>query len=390
MNGMNQTHSRLPLEGITVVSLEQAVAAPFASRQLADLGARVIKVERPGAGDLARGYDTTVHGLASHFVWLNRGKESIELDAKSPEGAQTLRRLVARADVVIQNLAPGAMERLGFGSATLRDERPELITCDISGYGSGGPYSDKKAYDLLIQCETGLVSITGTPEEPAKVGLSIADIATGMYAYTGILSALLTRQATGEGAQIEVSMLEALGEWMGYPLLYAVYGGAAPARAGASHATIAPYGPFTTASGEVLNLGLQNEREWKNFCEVVLELPELVDDARFSANHLRVAHRGDLDTIIGGVFATLSTDEAVRRLEAAPIAYAQQRTMAEFAAHPQLVARDRWRTIDTEKGPVSVLRPAATILGQDPVMGGVPALGQHTASVLAWLDGEAG
>lgn len=390
MWGMQQNHpsEQTPgvLAGVVVVSLEQAVAAPFATRQLADLGARVIKVERPGSGDLARGYDTTVNGMASHFVWLNRGKESIELDVKSPDGGEVLQRLVAQADVLVQNLAPGAAERLGVGSAELRKARPELIICDISGYGTGGPYSEQKAYDLLIQCETGLVSITGTEEAPSKVGLSIADIATGMYAYTGILTALLERQRSGRGSAIEVSMLEALGEWMGYPLHYTCYGGTAPARAGASHATIAPYGPFTAGDGVTINLGLQNEREWKRFCDVVLEKPDLVADPRFADNSSRVANRVELDGIIAGVFATFSSDEALRRLDAAPIAYARQRTVAEFAEHPQLRARDRWRPVRTPVGEIEALVPPVTVDGNEALMRPVPALGEHTESVLAWLD----
>jgi len=286
-----------PLEGILVVSLEQAVAAPFATRQLADLGARVIKIERPEVGDSARGYDTTVNGLSSHFVWLNRGKESLDLDVKSASGQSILHDLIDRADVLIQNLAPGAATRLGIGAADLATRYPKLITCDISGYGQGGPYSEKKAYDLLIQCETGLVSITGTEEDPAKAGISIADIATGMYAYSGILTAILDRQRTGRGAQLEISMLEALGEWMNYPLLYTMYGNTQPARAGARHATIAPYGPFTCNDGITLNLGLQNEREWARFCSIVLEKPVLASDPRFGSNHQRVAHRRELDGV---------------------------------------------------------------------------------------------
>ncbi|QRK92034.1 CoA transferase [Saccharopolyspora erythraea] len=374
------------LADVVVVSLEQAVAAPFATRQLADLGARVIKVERPGVGDLARAYDTTVKGMASHFVWLNRGKESIELDVKSAAGRETLHRLVARADVLVQNLAPGAAQRLGIGGEELRSTRPDLIICDISGYGIGGPHSDQKAYDLLIQCETGLVSITGTEEVPSKVGLSIADIATGMYAYSGILTALLERQRTGRGSRIEVSMLEALGEWMGYPLLYTCYGGTAPARAGASHATIAPYGPFTAGDGVTINLGLQNEREWARFCELVLEMPSITDDPQFADNSSRVANRIELDSTIAGVFASLTSEEAMRRLDAAAIAYARQRTVAEFAEHPQLRARDRWRPVPTPVGEIEALVPPVTVAGNKPVMRPVPALGEHTEPVLAWLD----
>ncbi|MFC9353259.1 CaiB/BaiF CoA transferase family protein [Arthrobacter sp. NPDC057013] len=374
-----------PLDGVVVVSLEQAVAAPFATRQLADLGARVIKVERPSVGDLARGYDTTVNGLASHFVWLNRGKESIELDAKSDEGRGVLLELISRADVLVQNLAPGAADRLGIGGQKLKTTRPDLITCDISGYGSGGPYEQKKAYDLLIQCETGLVSITGTPEVPSKVGLSIADIATGMYAYTGILTALLRRQQTGEGSNIEVSMLEALGEWMGYPLLYTMYGGSAPARSGASHSTIAPYGPFQAGDGFTVNLGLQNEREWEKFCTVVLRQPDTARDPRFDGNAKRVANRRELDELIAKTFSQLSEAQLMQRLEEAQIACAQQRSVAQFAEHPQLKDRDRWRPVSTPAGTIQALIPPVTVAGLEARMGAVPALGEHTESILSWL-----
>lgn len=374
-----------PLEGVLVVSLEQAVAAPFATRQLADLGARVIKIERD-SGDLARGYDRTVKGLSSHFVWLNRGKESMVLDIRSPRGNAILRHLVDQADVFVQNLAPGATERLGIGATTLRRTHPSLITCDISGYGSTGPYRDKKAYDLLVQCEAGLVSITGTPETPSKAGISIADICAGMYAYSGILTALLERQKTGRGANLEVSMLEALGEWMGYADYYQRYSGKAPARTGASHATIAPYGPFATAGGETVLFGLQNEFEWASFCTKVLERPDLLDDERFHGNAERVAHRTELDELIAKVFSGLARHEVIARLETASIAYGQQRTLAEFAAHPQLAGRGRWRSFDTEVGPVAGLVPPVTVHGREPVMRPVPALGQHTEEVLAWLD----
>lgn len=381
----SEVHSYQPLSGIVVVSLEQAVAGPFASRQLADLGATVIKVERPGVGDLARGYDRTVRGMASHFMWLNRGKKSVEIDAKSHEGHQLLSELIESADVVIQNLAPGATERLGFGSEDLRRARPELITCDISGYGRGGPYGQKKAYDLLIQCEAGLVSITGTPEEPSKVGLSIADICTGMYAYSGILTALYERQTTGVGASLEVSMLEALSEWMGYPFYYTEYGGSEPPRAGASHATIAPYGPFTASDGVTLNLGLQNEREWEAFCTTVLEQPRLVDDPRFGSNADRVAHREELNSIIQSAFAAITSTEAIARLDAAPIAWAQQRSLTEFSHHPQLAARDRWRTAPSPVGEVSALRPPVTVAGREQAIGAIPALGEHNNAIRQWL-----
>jgi len=374
-----------PLEGILVVSLEQAVAAPFATRQLADLGARVIKIERPEVGDSARGYDTTVNGLSSHFVWLNRGKESLELDVKSASGQSILHDLIDRADVLIQNLAPGAATRLGIGAADLATRYPKLITCDISGYGQGGPYSEKKAYDLLIQCETGLVSITGTEEDPAKAGISIADIATGMYAYSGILTAILDRQRTGRGAQLEISMLEALGEWMNYPLLYTMYGNTQPARAGARHATIAPYGPFTCNDGITLNLGLQNEREWARFCSIVLEKPVLASDPRFGSNHQRVAHRRELDGIISEVLGSLDSAQVRKRLDEAAIAFAEQRTVRAFADHPQLAARERWEGVATPEGVVRTLIPPVTFAGTRPLLKPVPALGEHTAEIIDWL-----
>ncbi|WP_347351834.1 CaiB/BaiF CoA-transferase family protein [Intrasporangium sp.] len=376
----------LPLDGVTVVSIEQAVAAPFATRQLADLGARVIKVERPGVGDFARGYDETVHGLASHFVWLNRSKESIELDLKDADDLALLRRLIESADVFVQNLAPGAASRLGLSAKALRATNPRLVHASISGYGDDGPMKDKKAYDLLVQCETGLVSITGTPEQPSKVGISAADIAAGMYCYTGILTALLQREHTGEGAEVSVSMLEALGEWMGFPMYYAVHGGTEPARTGASHAAIAPYGPFRCGGGEQVFLGLQNEREWRTFCRDVLRDEDLASDERFSSNSRRVANRDALTGQIEGRFAGLTAAQCLHRLDEAGIANAQLRTMHQFAEHPQLAARRRWRQVHTPGGPVRALLPPATLAGQEPVMGPVPALGQHNASIRAELD----
>ncbi len=373
----------LPLEGITVVSLEQAVAAPFATRQLADLGARVIKVERPGVGDFARGYDETVRGLSSHFVWLNRSKESVALDLKSEQGAAAIRALVAQADVFVQNLAPGAARRLGLDAQTLRKERPELVHVSISGYGEGGPYTTKKAYDLLVQCEAGLVSITGTPEEPVKVGISVADIAAGMYAYTGVLSSLVRRGRTGEGATIEVSMLEALAEWMGFPLHFAAYGGSAPVRSGASHAAIAPYGPFACAGAERVFLGIQNEREWAVFCDRVLGQPALAGDARFVTNSLRVAHRAELTGLIEEVFASLTADEVIDRLESAGIANARLRDMAGLAAHPQLEARDRWRDVESPAGTLRQLLPPGLPDDVEPPIRPIPEVGEHTDAVLA-------
>lgn len=375
----------LPLAGITVVSLEQAVAAPFATRQLADLGARVIKVERPGPGDFARGYDETVKGLSSHFVWLNRSKESVALDLKSEAGITALRALVDRADVFVQNLAPGAAARLGMDAETWRARRPELVHVSISGYGDVGPYMSKKAYDLLVQCEAGLVSITGTPETPSKVGISVADIAAGMYAYTGVLSSLIRRLRTGEGATIEVSMLEALAEWMGFPLNFATYGGSAPARSGASHAAIAPYGPFACAGGEFVFLGIQNEREWATFCSSVLEQPDLAGADRFANNSLRVAHRSELTETVEAAFVNLAAEEVVARLDEARIANARLRGVAELAEHPQLAARDRWRTVDSPAGPLRQLLPPAMPDGMEPRFDPIPTVGEHTEAILAEL-----
>jgi crotonobetainyl-CoA:carnitine CoA-transferase CaiB-like acyl-CoA transferase len=370
------------LDGLLVVALEQAVAAPFATRQLADLGARVIKIERAGAGDFARGYDKTVLGQASYFVWLNRGKESVELDVKSPAGQQAMAALLARADVFVQNLAPGAAERLGLGADGLLARHPRLICCSVSGYGPDGPYAAKKAYDLLVQCEAGLLSVTGTPEAPCKAGISVADIAAGMYAYSGVLTALYERERTGRGSSFEVSLLDALGEWMTQPYLYTVYGGQEPRRTGARHASISPYGPYQARGGEVF-IGLQNEREWAVLCERVLSRPDLVTDERFVTNPDRVKHDDELTAIIEDVLASMTPDEVVARLDAAGIASARLRTPAEFAAHPQLAARDRWREADTPGGPVRALLPPVTVPGREPAMGAVPALGQHTEAVLA-------
>src|SRR5829696_3647316 len=375
----------LPLEGITVVSLEQAVAAPFATRQLADLGARVIKVERPDTGDFARSYDTRVKGLSSHFVWLNRSKESLTLDLKQERAREVLNRLLEKADVFVQNLAPGATERLGFGTEALRKRHPRLIVCDVSGYGASGPYRDKKAYDLLVQCEAGLVSITGTPETPSKLGISIADLACGMYAYSGILAALLRRGRTGEGAAIEVSLFEALAEWMGFPTYFTLYGGKEPQRTGASHAAIAPYGPFECGDGEVIFLGIQNEREWERFCEVVLEQPALAKDRRFDSNSERVANRDTLHQGIESILGGLSAEEAISRLEGAQVANARMRTVRNFLDHPQLEARDRWREVGSPVGPLRALLPPATIDGAEPVMAPIPSVGEHTGKILAEL-----
>ncbi|WP_341782828.1 CaiB/BaiF CoA-transferase family protein [Pseudomonas putida] len=376
-----------PLDGITVISLEHAIAAPFCTRQLADLGARVIKVERPGSGDFARGYDQRVNGLASHFVWTNRSKESLALDLKQEIAGDILDQLLEQADVLVQNLAPGAAARLGLSFEALHARFPRLIVCDISGYGAGGPYEQKKAYDLLIQSEGGFLSVTGGPGEDgmAKAGNSIADIAAGMYAYTGILSAVLLREKTGIGSQVEVSMLEALVEWMNYPLYYAYEGAAPPPRAGAAHATIYPYGPFPVGDGSTVMLGLQNEREWQLFCEQVLQQPELASDERFSANFKRVTNRDALRGLIVETFAALDFDTVIERLDGASIANAKVNDMQGVWAHPQLQARDRWRRIDTAAGSVPSLLPPATSNAYAPRMDPVPALGQHSESILTGL-----
>ena len=374
-----------PLDGILVVSLEHAIAAPFCTRQLADLGARVIKIERPGVGDFARAYDERVRGLSSHFVWVNRSKESLTLDVKQPAAAKVLQALLARADVLVQNLAPGAAARLGLDAATLRPRHPRLIVCDISGYGADGPYRDKKAYDLLIQSEAGFLSVTGSQAEPAKAGCSIADIAAGMYAYSGILAALLQRAKTGEGARIDVSMLEALSEWMSYPLYYAFEGASAPERSGAAHATIYPYGPFAAGDGKIVMLGLQNEREWVAFCSHVLRRPELATDPRFDANARRHANRKALAAIILDEFRSLTAAEVVARLDGAQIANARVNTMEELWAHPQLGARRRWVEIDTPVGQVPALIPPAATDAFDYRMDAIPALGEHTDPILREL-----
>ena len=376
-----------PLAGVTVIAMEQAVAAPFATRQLADLGARVIKIERPGDGDFARAYDTTVRGLASHFVWLNRSKESLTLDLKRPEAQTVLARLLERADVFVQNLAPGAADRLGLRTDELRARHPRLIVCSLSGYGSTGPYATKKAYDLLVQSEVGLVAITGTPDTPSKVGLSIADIAGGMYAYSGILTALLERHRTGEGTALDVSLFEALGEWMGYAMYYTL-GGTAPARTGASHATIAPYGPYQTRDGQVI-FGLHNHREWAAFSTHVLRRPALADDERFQSNHLRVEHREAMNAEIDRVFKALATEEVVARLDAARIANARLNTVEQFIGHPQLAGRHAWRQVDSPVGPLPALVPPVRMDDVEPVMGAIPALGQHSSAILAELGFDA-
>ncbi|MBS0316520.1 MAG: CoA transferase [Proteobacteria bacterium] len=376
-----------PLKGLTVVTLEHAIAAPFATRQLADLGARVIKIERPGVGDFARGYDQRVRGMASHFVWTNRSKESLTLDVKHPEAAKVLQRLVLeQADVLVQNLAPGAAARLGLGYEALSGKKPSIIVCDISGYGADGPYRDKKAYDLLIQSEAGFVSVTGTADEPCKAGPSIADIAAGMYAYTNILAALIDRAKTGRGQHIDISMLEALTEWTSYPLYYAFEGAPPPPRTGAAHATIYPYGPFPTgADGGSVMLGLQNEREWINFCEKVLLQPALATDPRFAGNAKRVAARAALRQIIVDAFGPLTAPQVVERLEAAQIANARVNTMHEVWEHPQLKARQRWHEVGSPVGPLPALLPPGSWDDGGPRMDPVPALGEHTDAILAEL-----
>jgi itaconate CoA-transferase len=381
-----------PLDGITVVTLEHAIAAPFCTRQLADLGARVIKIERPGVGDFARAYDERVKGLASHFVWTNRSKESLTLDVKHKDGQAILKRLIVeRADVVVQNLAPGAAARLGVSHAALSRDKPAVIVCDISGYGSDGPYRDKKAYDLLIQSESGFLSVTGTPDDPAKAGCSIADIAAGMYAYTNILAALIERGKTGAGCRIDVSMLESMVEWMSFPLYYAFEGAAPPRRAGAAHATIYPYGPFPTGDGRTIMLGLQNEREWLVFCRDVLRRPELAADARFSSNSRRTEARDTLRAMIVDEFSRMTIDEVVARLDAAQIANARMNDMHDVWRHEQLKARDRWTDVATPSGPVPALLPPGQPNAYAPRMDPVPALGEHTDAILRELgyDDEA-
>ena len=374
-----------PLDHVTVVSLEHAIAAPFCTRQLADLGARVIKVERPEVGDFARNYDQRARGESSHFVWVNRSKESLALDLKNPEHLQVLKQLIAKADVLVQNLAPGATARMGLDASSLRAAHPRLIVCDISGYGNEGPYRDKKAYDLLIQSESGYLSVTGTPETPSKSGNSIADIAAGMYAYTNILSALIQRDKTGEGAHIDISMLEALAEWMGFPMYYATDNAPPPPRTGASHATIYPYGPFLAGDGVSVMLGLQNEREWVSFCKTVLCMPELATDSHFNNNSLRNQNRTDLESIILSAFASLTASEVIKRLDDAAIANARMNNMADLWAHPQLQARKRWTQVDSPAGSLPALLPPGLQSGFEYTMGPIPSVGQHNAAILEEL-----
>ncbi|MDW4916211.1 CaiB/BaiF CoA-transferase family protein [Streptomyces californicus] len=376
----------LPLEGVTVVAVEQAVAAPFATRQLADLGARVVKVERPDGGDFARGYDTAARGLASHFVWCNRGKESLAVDLKDPRGLAIVRELVAGADVFVQNLAQGAAARLGLDAASLCAAHPRLVAVDISGYGAGGPYAHKRAYDMLVQCEAGLVSVTGTAAQPVKAGVPAADIAAAMYAFSGVLASLLRRATTGRGGPVEVSMLDALAEWMGHPLHQGMHGSPPPARTGLAHSVIAPYDAYATADGEQVLLSVQNDREWRRLAEQVLFRPELADDPVFATNAARTANRERTDATVARALAALTGGEALARLEAAGIACARLNTVADVAAHPQLAARDRWREVGSPVGPLRALLPPITLPGSaEARMGAVPALGEHTDALLRAL-----
>lgn len=374
-----------PLDGITVVSLEHAIAAPFCTRQLADLGARVIKVERPGAGDFARAYDERVNGMSSHFTWVNRSKESLTLDLKQESALAALKMLLKTADVLVQNLAPGAVARMGLTAELLQKDNPGLILCDISGYGNNGPYRDKKAYDLLIQSEAGFLSVTGTPDTPSKSGNSIADIAAGMYAYTNVLAALLQRGKTGKGSTIDVSMLESLGEWMSYPLYYAYEGETPPPRNGASHATIYPYGPFKAGDGGTIMLGLQNDREWVLFCEVVLENQALAKDERFDKNFKRNEKRNELLAIIDTCFSKLTSEQVIAKLDQAQIANARLNDMQGLWNHDQLKARERWVQVGSPVGPIPAMLPPGSNNSFDYRMDDIPAVGQHTEAILSEL-----
>lgn len=374
----------LPLDGLLVVSLEQAVAAPFATRQLADLGARVIKIERPGSGDFARGYDTAVHGVSSYFAWLNRGKESLSLDVKVESGREVLRGLLEKADAFVHNLGPGAVGRLGFGVEALAELNPRLISCAVNGYGSSGSWAQRKAYDLLVQCQTGLVSITGGPETGARVGISVADIAAGMYAFSGVLAALLSRAATGVARPVEVSLFDALAEWMSQPAYYAAFTGVEPRRLGTHHATIAPYGAYPASDGEVL-FSIQNDVEWRVFCADFLGDATIADDERFRTGAARVANRDQLDVLVRAAFARLTSDEVVELLDKLRIANARINRVADFLDHPVLRERGRWHEVQTPGGPMEALAPPIDIAGLPPVMGDVPALGEHTDALLAEL-----
>jgi len=371
----------LPLSGMLVVSLEQAIAGPFCTRQLADLGARVIKIERPGAGDFNRGHDQRVKGQCSHFVWTNRSKESLALDLKRSKDLEALKKIVAKADIMVQNLAPGATERMGLGYGTLKEQHPGLIVCDISGYGSTGPYRNKKAYDLLIQSESGFLSVTGSPNQPAKSGISIADISAGTTAFNNILAAIIQRGKTGKGCRLDVSMLESMAEWMSFPMYYASDGAPGPAMSGAEHASIYPYGPFNTGEDGTVMLGMQNEREWVIFCNDVLHKPELLDDERFTSTSLRSKNRTELRAIIENVFSSRDADTWLERLQSAGIANAKVNDMAGLWAHPQLKARDRWTRVDTPNGVIPALKPAGAAEGSPVRMDPVPAVGEHNDSI---------
>ena len=381
---------QFPLSGLTVISLEQAVAAPFCSRQLAEQGARVIKIERPGVGDFARGYDQTVHGQSAYFLWLNRSKESLSLDVKQPDALKVLKQLIAKADVFIQNLAPGAARRLGLGADELMAQHPRLIVCDISGYGDSGPYAKKKAYDLLVQSESGIVSITGTKDSPAKVGVSLTDIGTGLHAFSGILSALYQRERTGQGSRVEVTMFEAMVEWMNHPLMYEHFGGKPMQRAGTDHAIIVPYGRFTAGDGKAVMFGIQNEREWASFCAKVLDMPELAADPRYDSNPKRNTARTEMLALINSVFSKMTAEQVVARLDAADIANARMNSPLEVWDHPQLKARNRWREVDTPAGRIDALLPPVNLSGHEARMDAVPTVGQHTDAILAELGYGAG
>ena len=378
-----------PLDGITIVALEHVIAAPFATRQLADLGARVIKIERPGGGDFARNYDQRAKGMSSHFTWVNRSKESLTLDLKHESAMLILKKLLLNADVFVQNLAPGAAARMGLTPEALHATNPKLIYCNLSGYGEDGPYRDKKAYDLLIQSEAGLLSITGTPDDPCKVGISIADIAAGMYTYTNILAALLQRQKTGKGSVIDISMLEALGEWMGYPMYYSMDGASPPPRTGAAHATIFPYGPYRAGDGKTIMLGLQNEREWALFCEKVLGQPELANDPRFDKNFKRNENRTELTAIILNIFSGMTSEQVLAKLDEAQIANASLNDMHQFWDHPQLKARARWQEVSSPNGQITALLPPGVNDSYQYRMDGIPDIGQHTEAILKELGYQA-
>ncbi len=378
-------NKELPLAGVTVVSIEQAIAAPLASRHLADWGARVIKIERPGKGDFCRDYDYVMNGLSSQFFWTNRSKQSLAIDIKSSMGKRVLDALLPRTDVFLQNLAPGAAKRLGLDAKSLLERFPRLIACDVSGYGSNGPYSRKKAYDLLVQCEVAVPAVNGTPDHPAKAGLSIVDIAAGMYALNGILMALFRRERTGQGTAFEVSLFDSITEWMSFPAYYAAGSGKPLKRSGLRHATVAPYGPVRTGDGRTIFFGIQNEREWFDLCAKVLNDPQLAHDPRFATNPARIENREALEALIDQRFAAFTADEAMVRLETAAIANASLNSVEAFLQHPQVHERGRMRAVATPCGPLQAFVPAVTIPGTEPVMGAVPAVGEHTDTIMTEL-----